>query len=82
MRYSDANSKTKPRMSKIYMKDIPVREKIKVQTVVVIKHHNQQQHKTRTLQDVATTSDHQQELHTRPERSRNTSRRRGLTIEP
>jgi hypothetical protein len=64
------------------MKDIPVREKIKVQTVVVIKHHNQQQHKTRILQDDATTGDHQQELHTRPERLRNASRRRGSTIEP
>jgi hypothetical protein len=53
-----------------------------MRTVVVIKHHNEQEHKTRILQDDESIGDHQQELHTRPGRSRNTSIRRGSTIEP
>jgi hypothetical protein len=52
-----------------------------MQTVVVIEHHNKQEHKTRILQDDESTGDHQQELLARPGRPRNTSRRRGLTIE-
>jgi hypothetical protein len=40
-----------------------------MRTVVAIEHHNEQEHKTRILQDDdESTQDHQRELHTRPGR--------------